>query len=86
MARDRAGDGESRPLDYACPRCSAEASVACRGLTTAARRLPAAERTHAARGWAARRCPTCRAWPGEACVTPSGRPATRPHSARWTPA
>ena len=37
---------------------------------------------HAARGWRARTCPTCQAPAGEACHTPSGRIASRPHTAR----
>lgn len=40
---------------------------------------------HCARGWRQRRCRTCRALPGEPCRTPSGRDASRIHSARLTP-
>ena len=37
---------------------------------------------HSARGWRQRACPTCHAQPGKACVTPGGRSAAQPHSAR----
>jgi hypothetical protein len=40
---------------------------------------------HVARGWRERSCPSCGAWPGEACRTPSGREASRPHTARLRP-
>jgi hypothetical protein len=40
---------------------------------------------HVARGWRERPCPTCKAPSGDPCHTPSGREASRPHTARLRP-
>jgi hypothetical protein len=37
---------------------------------------------HVARGWLERPCPTCKAVAGERCSTPTGREASRVHTAR----
>jgi len=41
---------------------------------------------HVARGWLERSCPTCEAPAGERCSTPTGRQASRVHTARLRPA
>lgn len=41
---------------------------------------------HVARGWLERPCPTCGATTGDRCLTPTGRPASRIHTARLRPA
>lgn len=40
---------------------------------------------HCAKGWRQRASPTCRAHPEEPCRTPTGREASRPHTARLRP-
>ena len=76
-------------LEEWCPQCQAAPGRRCgeRRLTrdcSGARTAPLS-RLHVARGWRARRCPTCRAGVGEPCRTPSGREASRIHSARLGP-
>ena len=76
-------------LDQWCPECRAAPGSRChqwrwgRGLRERQVALP---RLHAARGWLERPCPTCKAGAGERCSTPTGREATRVHSARLQPA
>ncbi len=73
-------------LEERCPRCGAAAGERCRPR---ANRRPAASSEpllHVARGWRRRRCTTCQAAAGEPCRSPSGRTASRPHSARLGPA
>ena len=67
-------------LDDACPSCGARPGLRCQtwrydGKPTLF--------LHSARGWRHRPCPACKAPPGELCRTPSGRQATRPHTARF---
>ncbi len=69
-------------LEEWCPSCHASPGSRCRLF---ARTMRPSRYLHAARGWRARRCPTCKASPGEACRTPSGREASRTHTARLTP-
>jgi hypothetical protein len=66
-------------LDEACPECRAAPGLRCQ--THSYKGKPLAW-LHGARGWRQRRCPTCKTPAGEACHTPSGRIASRPHTAR----
>lgn len=73
-----------------CPECHAAPGGRCgrwlwgrRG--TRGRVVPIAH-LHVARGWLERPCPTCKAVAGERCSTPTGRPASRVHTARLRPA
>jgi hypothetical protein len=72
-----------------CPECRAAPGSRCgrwrRGRGSRSRFEPL-RHLHVARGWLERSCPTCKAEPGAGCVTPTGRPATRVHSARLRPA
>jgi hypothetical protein len=66
-----------------CPECRAAPGKRCR-RSWLSKSQPAV-RLHVARGWRARSCPTCKAWPGDPCRTPSGREASRVHTARLRP-
>jgi hypothetical protein len=73
-------------LDQWCPECHAAPGARCgrwpwgrRG--TRGRAVPIAH-LHVARGWLERPCPTCKALAGERCSTPTGREASRVHTAR----
>ena len=68
-------------LEEPCPECRAPPGARCR-VRSFKRRQDPARRLHTAWGWRQRRCPTCRAMPDELCRTPSGRQASRPHTAR----
>lgn len=77
-------------LDLWCPECHAAPGARCgrwpwgrRG--TRGRAVPIAH-LHVARGWLERPCPTCKALAGERCSTPTGRVASRVHTARLRPA
>lgn len=74
-------------LDETCPSCHAAPGARCRGWRwgrgrAASRRPVTLPYLHIERGWHARMCPTCKAPAGEECVTPSGRTASRIHTAR----
>jgi hypothetical protein len=64
-----------------CPDCRAAPGARCRQHSIK-KRKDSARRLHFARGWRYRSCPTCRALLDEMCRTPSGREASRPHTAR----
>jgi hypothetical protein len=69
-------------LEDLCPSCGARSGLRCQtwrydGKPTLF--------LHSARGWRHRPCPACKAQPSELCRTPSGREATRPHTARFPP-
>ncbi len=68
-------------LDEWCPECRVAPGTRCRRYRWDTRGQPATH-LHIARGWRERSCPTCRASPGEPCRTPSGREASRVHTAR----
>jgi hypothetical protein len=77
-------------LDQWCPEYHAAPGARCgrwpwgrRG--TRGRAVPIAH-LHVARGWLERPCPTCKALAGERCSTPTGREASRVHTARLRPA
>ena len=77
-------------LEQWCPTCQAAPGARCgRWLwgrrATRARVVPIAH-LHVARGWLERPCPTCKAPAGERCSTPTGRDASRVHTARLRPA
>jgi hypothetical protein len=72
-------------LSERCPTCGAAAGARCQSRARA-RHKPAALTLHTARGWRQRPCRACSAQPGEPCLTPRGRPAARPHTARLGPA
>ena len=72
-------------LDQWCPYCGAAAGARCQERWYSRKRPSLARRLHVARGWRERPCPTCKACPGDPCHTPSGREASRPHSARLRP-
>jgi len=67
-----------------CPHCQAPPDARCRRWPRRSQHDPSVE-LHVARGWRARPCPTCKAAPSEYCRTPSGREASRPHTARLSP-
>ena len=75
-------------LERWCPECRAAPGARCRewrwGRGSGARSVPL-PRLHVARGWLSRPCPSCRARAGEPCRTPSGREASRVHTARLRP-
>ncbi len=75
-------------LEEWCPECRAAPGARC-GHYTSRRggggRMIALARLHVARGWRGRRCPACKALPGERCRTPTGREASRIHTARLVP-
>ena len=75
-------------LEQWCPTCHAAPAARCSdwrwGRRSGGRRVPIGY-LHVARGWFERVCPTCNAQPGERCATPSGREASRPHTARLAP-
>lgn len=77
-------------LEQWCATCHAAPGARC-GQRLCGRRgsrgriVPTAH-LHAARGWRERPCPTCKAPAGEWCSTPSGREASRVHTARLRPA
>lgn len=77
-------------LEQWCPTCHAAPGARCgrwlwgrRG--TRGRVVPIAH-LHVARGWLERPCPTCKAPAGERCSAPTGREASRVHTARLRPA
>ncbi len=87
MGRGSAVSDRCAWLTEWCPECRAAPGTRCRDrhrYSYSARCGPAAY-LHVARGWRARRCPTCKALSGDPCHTPSGREATRPHTARLRP-
>jgi hypothetical protein len=79
VRRDAAVSDRRLWLDEACPQCRAAPGRRCQTHSYKGKPLP---RLHAARGWRQRTCPTCTAPAGDACHTPSGRIASRPHTAR----
>jgi hypothetical protein len=88
MSRDTSQIAGDRRLWLAerCPSCKAAAGARCHERFSARRAPPARLSLHAARGWRQRSCPVCKATPGEPCLTPRGRPAPAPHTARVGPA
>ncbi|MBV9366201.1 MAG: hypothetical protein JOY89_18335 [Solirubrobacterales bacterium] len=66
-------------LDELCPSCAARAGLRCQTFRYSDK---PSRILHNARGWRHRPCPTCKAQPGEICRTPTGRQASRPHTAR----
>jgi endogenous inhibitor of DNA gyrase (YacG/DUF329 family) len=70
-------------LSEPCPSCGARAGLRCHTFRDSGK---PARWLHAARGWRQRSCPTGKTEPGELCTTPGGRRASRPHTARLSPA
>lgn len=68
-------------LEEWCPDCGAAPGSRCCHWRSLKRRVPLSL-MHCARGWRERPCPTCKALPQERCRAPSGREASRIHSAR----
>jgi hypothetical protein len=73
-------------LEHWCPTCHAATCARCRRSRGTNGRGNAAAQLHGARGWLERSCPTCKAPPGAHCSTPTGRPASKVHTARLRPA
>jgi hypothetical protein len=75
-------------LEQRCAECHAAPGRRC-GLPHRAWGSPGcaapSPQLHVARGWLERPCPTCKAAAGERCSTPSGREASRIHTARLRP-
>jgi predicted nucleic acid-binding Zn ribbon protein len=71
-----------RWFEEACPECRAAAGARCTERWYQDRPL---RRLHPARGWRQRPCPSCNASAEEMCVTPGGRVAKSPHTARLRP-
>lgn len=76
-----AHDRQQQALEHWCPNCHAHPGLWCR-KPTLRKRKPPNQRLHVARGWLGRSCPTCKALDGDPCVTPTGRIASKPHTAR----
>jgi DNA invertase Pin-like site-specific DNA recombinase len=86
-ARAQSGAASDRRdwIAQPCPTCAAAPGARCRQHAHGRARKPTLS-LHVARGWRQRRCPACHATPGQDCLTPSGRTAATPHSARLHPA